>query len=142
MDSLILDLQIVFYFQLFLSANVRHTSSAKNNNCSVLLGVKNLYGCSESFVLCNFNTKRQIAYVRKTKRLDVIFLNYLIISSAGLLLTCETYTSWIILHLSSDPLASCENIGFQGAAKNHLLPPPLCHTLAMVIWGSHNYDRS
>ena len=31
MDSLILDLQIVFYFQLFLSANVRHTSSAKNN---------------------------------------------------------------------------------------------------------------
>ena len=42
MDSLILDLQIVFYFQLFLSANVRHTSSAKNNNCSVLLEVKNL----------------------------------------------------------------------------------------------------
>ena len=93
MDSLILDLQIVFYFQLFLSANVRHTSSAKNNNCSVLLGVKNLYGCSESFVLCNFNTKRQIAYVRKTKRIDVIFFNYLIISSAGLLLTCETFTS-------------------------------------------------
>ena len=42
MDSLILDLQIVFYFQLFLSANVCHTSSAKNNNCSVLLEVKNL----------------------------------------------------------------------------------------------------
>ena len=47
MDSLILDLQIVFYVQLFLSANVRHTSSAKNNNCSVLLEVKNLYSCSE-----------------------------------------------------------------------------------------------
>ena len=26
MDSLIFELQIVFYFQLFLSANVRHTT--------------------------------------------------------------------------------------------------------------------
>ena len=28
MDSLIFELQIVFYFQLFLSANVRHTVNA------------------------------------------------------------------------------------------------------------------
>ena len=27
MDSLIFELQIVFYFQLFLSANVRHTNT-------------------------------------------------------------------------------------------------------------------
>ena len=29
MDSLIFELQIVFYFQLFLSANVRHNLAAK-----------------------------------------------------------------------------------------------------------------
>ena len=29
MDSLIFELQIVFYFQLFLSANVRHSQKAK-----------------------------------------------------------------------------------------------------------------
>ena len=31
MDSLIFELQIVFYFQLFLSANVRHSFVAKHN---------------------------------------------------------------------------------------------------------------
>ena len=46
---------------------------------------------------------------------------YVIISSAGLLLTYETFTSWIILHLSSDPFASCENIGFP---RCHQKPPP------------------
>ena len=29
MDSLIFELQIVFYFQLFLSANVRHRKASK-----------------------------------------------------------------------------------------------------------------
>ena len=32
MDSLIFELQIVFYFQLFLSANVRHTSPGNDGN--------------------------------------------------------------------------------------------------------------
>ena len=30
MDSLIFELQIAFYFQLFLSANVRHTQQGKH----------------------------------------------------------------------------------------------------------------
>ena len=36
MDSLIFELQIVFYFQLFLSANVRHTplTTGKTISCS------------------------------------------------------------------------------------------------------------
>ena len=34
MDSLIFELQIVFYFQLFLSANVRHSSWVKLNHLS------------------------------------------------------------------------------------------------------------
>ena len=32
MDSLIFELQIVFYFQLFLSANVRHSTWSNENN--------------------------------------------------------------------------------------------------------------
>ena len=32
MDSLIFELQIVFYFQLFLSANVRHRFQASSGN--------------------------------------------------------------------------------------------------------------
>ena len=34
MDSLIFELQIVFYFQLFLSANVRHKFSKNQGKCS------------------------------------------------------------------------------------------------------------
>ena len=37
MDSLIFELQIVFYFQLFLSANVRHT-----NACCFLMQIMQL----------------------------------------------------------------------------------------------------
>ena len=33
MDSLIFELQIVFYFQLFLSANVRHTPQSPEILC-------------------------------------------------------------------------------------------------------------
>ena len=33
MDSLIFELQIVFYFQLFLSANVRHTNGTIPKDC-------------------------------------------------------------------------------------------------------------
>ena len=36
MDSLIFELQIVFYFQLFLSANVRHSGVALTNSLQLL----------------------------------------------------------------------------------------------------------
>ena len=49
MDSLIFELQIVFYFQLFLSANVRHsreTNSADFNpkNCRPLQKINSTLG--------------------------------------------------------------------------------------------------
>ena len=43
MDSLIFDLQIVFYFQLFLSANVRHTDYG-----FLLNGLKTLFKAIQS----------------------------------------------------------------------------------------------
>ena len=45
MDSLIFELQIVLHFQLFLSANVRHTDEAprgKRENTSGIQGNRNL----------------------------------------------------------------------------------------------------
>ena len=64
----------------------------------------------------NFSTKRQLRFARKTKIYDIVFFNFLIISSAGsLLASIKIFTVGKILLLPTDylvgwPLASCENI--------------------------------
>ena len=51
MDSLIFELQIVFYFQLFLSANVRHTRATKEIGDVFTQAILSSYCLS--FIVCN-----------------------------------------------------------------------------------------
>ena len=60
-----------------------------------LLSVKMLHSCGDCHMFfsfpCNFNTKKQLQHVRKTKRHD-IFVNYWLIFSVGSPLTAKIFT--------------------------------------------------
>ena len=80
-----------------------------------------------SLAFCNFSTKGQIRYARKTNSHDIFFFNYWIISSAGSLLTSKIFTlgkycNYPLTTMQGDCLASYKNIVSQSQTLS--LPPP------------------
>ena len=84
-----------------------------------------IYMVALSVAFCNFNTKVRIWYAWQTKRHDIIFFNYWIISSAGSLLTEHAEIFYFVknkLQLSADDHAMwllCK------LWKHHFLVPDL-----------------
>ena len=90
-----------------------------------------IYMVALSVAFCNFNTKVRIWYAWQTKRHDIIFFNYWIISSAGSLLTEHAEIFYFVkincnypqTTTQCDCFASCENI-ISWSQTSSLPPPP------------------